>query len=81
MRLPHKRPRALTLALTAVGVLVITTSTASSGCIVENHMKTADADANVAIPIASKVYAANNYVAGADHVGTVIAVGTLFDNT
>jgi len=64
-----------------VGVLVITTSTASSGRIVENHMKTADASANVAIPIASKVYAANNYVAGTDEVGTIIAVGTLFDNT
>lgn len=65
----------------AVGVLVITTGTASSGCVVENHMKTADAAANVAIPIASKVYAANNYIAGADEVGTIIAVGTLFDNT
>lgn len=65
----------------SVGVLVITTGTASSGRIVENHMKTADAAANVAIPIASKVYAANNYVAGADEVGTVVAVGTLFDNT
>lgn len=65
----------------SVGVLVITTGTASSGCIVENHMKTADAAGNVAIPIASKVYAANNYVAGADEVGTVVAVGTLFDNT
>ena len=43
-------------------------------------MKTADASANVAIPIASKVYAARNYIAGADEVGTVIAVGTLFDN-
>lgn len=64
----------------AVGVLVITTSTASSGCIVDNDMKTADAAANVAIPIASKVYAARNYIAGADEVGTVIAVGTLFDN-
>jgi hypothetical protein len=64
-----------------VGVLVITTSTASSGSIVENDMKTADASANVAIPIASKVYAAKNYIAGADEVGTVIAVGTLFDNT
>lgn len=63
-----------------VGVLVITTGTASSGSLVENHMKTADASANVAIPIASKVYAANNYVAGADEVGTVVAVGTLFDN-
>jgi hypothetical protein len=63
-----------------VGVLVITTSTASSGCIVSNHMKTADATLNVAIPIASKVYAAFNYVAGADEVGTVIGVGTLFDN-
>ena len=40
----------------SVGVLVITTGTASSGCIVENHMKTAE-------------------------VGTVVAVGTLFDNT
>lgn len=65
----------------AVGVLVITTSTASSGCIVDNDMKNADAAANVAIPIASKVYAARNYIAGADEVGTVIAVGTLFDNT
>lgn len=64
----------------AVGVLVITTSTASSGRIVNNDMKTADAAANVAIPIASKVYAAKNYIAGADEVGTVIAVGTLFDN-
>lgn len=64
----------------AVGVLVITTSTASSGRIVDNDMKTADAAANVAIPIASKVYAARNYIAGADEVGTVIAVGTLFDN-
>jgi hypothetical protein len=63
-----------------VGVLVITTGTASSGCIAENHMKTADASANVAIPIASKVYAANNYIAGADEVGTIIGVGTLFDN-
>lgn len=65
----------------AVGVLVITTGTASSGSIVDNHMKTADAAANVAIPIASKVYAAKNYIAGADEVGTVVAVGTLFDNT
>ena len=65
----------------SVGVLVITTSTASSGCIVDNDMKTADAAANVAIPIASKVYAARNYIAGADEVGTVIAVGTLFDNS
>jgi hypothetical protein len=64
----------------AVGVLVITTSTASSGRIVDNDMKTADAAANVAIPIASKVYAARNYIAGADEVGTVVAVGTLFDN-
>jgi hypothetical protein len=64
----------------SVGVLVITTSTASSGRIVGNDMKTADAAANVAIPIASKVYAARNYIAGADEVGTVIAVGTLFDN-
>jgi len=64
----------------AVGVLVITTSTASSGRIVDNDMKTADAAANVAIPIASKVYAARNYIAGADEVGTVTAVGTLFDN-
>lgn len=64
----------------SVGVLVITTSTASSGRIVDNDMKTADAAANVAIPIASKVYAARNYIAGADEVGTVIAVGTLFDN-
>lgn len=65
----------------AVGVLVITTSTASSGRITDNDMKTADAAANVAIPIASKVYAARNYIAGADEVGTVVAVGTLFDNT
>lgn len=65
----------------SVGVLVITSSTASSGCIVDNDMKTADAAANVAIPIASKVYAARNYIAGADEVGTVVAVGTLFDNT
>lgn len=64
----------------SVGVLVITTGTASSGRIVNNDMKTADAAANVAIPIASKVYAAKNYIAGADEVGTVIAVGTLFDN-
>lgn len=64
----------------SVGVLVITSSTASSGRIVDNDMKTADAAANVAIPIASKVYAARNYIAGADEVGTVIAVGTLFDN-
>lgn len=64
----------------SVGTLVITTGTASSGQIVENHVKTADAAANVAIPIASKVYAANNYVAGADEVGTVVAIGTLFDN-
>jgi hypothetical protein len=65
----------------SVGVLVITTSTASSGRIVDNDMKTGDAAANVAIPIASKVYAARNYIAGADEVGTVVAVGTLFDNT
>lgn len=65
----------------SVGVLVITTGTASSGRIVNNDMKTADAAANVAIPIASKVYAARNYIAGADEVGTVVAVGTLFDNT
>jgi hypothetical protein len=65
----------------SVGVLVITTGTASSGSVVANDMKTADAAANVAIPIASKVYAARNYIAGADEVGTVIAVGTLFDNT
>jgi len=65
----------------AVGVLVITSSSASSGRIVDNDMKTADAAANVAIPIASKVYAARNYIAGTDEVGTVIAVGTLFDNT
>lgn len=64
----------------AVGVLVITTSTASSGRITDNDMKTADAADNVAIPIASKVYAARNYIAGAEEVGTVIAVGTLFDN-
>lgn len=64
----------------SVGVLVITTGTASSGSIVDNDMKTADAAANVAIPIASKVYAARNYIAGADEVGTVVAVGTLFDN-
>lgn len=63
-----------------VGVLVITTGTASSGSIVDNDMKTADATANVAIPIASKVYAARNYIAGVDEVGTVVAVGTLFDN-
>jgi hypothetical protein len=63
-----------------VGVCVITTSTASSGRVVWNDMKTSDATLNVAIPIASKVYAAKNYVAGADEVGTVIAVGTLFDN-
>jgi len=65
----------------SVGVLVITTGTASSGNVVDNDMKTADAAANVAIPIASKVYAARNYIAGADEVGTVVAVGTLFDNT
>jgi hypothetical protein len=65
----------------SVGTLVITTSTASSGAVVDNDVKTADAAANVAIPIASKVYAARNYVAGADEVGTVIAIGTLFDNT
>lgn len=65
----------------SVGVLVITTGTASSGSIVDNDMKTADAAGNVAIPIASKVYAARNYIAGADEVGTVVAVGTLFDNT
>ncbi len=65
----------------SVGVLVSTSSTASSGRIVDNDMKTADAAANVAIPIASKVYAARNYIAGADEVGTVVAVGTLFDNT
>lgn len=64
----------------AVGVLIATSSTASSGCLVDNDMKTADAALNVAIPIASKVYAARNYIAGADEVGTVIAVGTLFDN-
>lgn len=64
----------------SVGVLVITTSTASSGRLVDNDMKTADAAANVAIPVASKVYAARNYIAGADEVGTVIAVGALFDN-
>lgn len=64
----------------SVGVLVITTGTASSGRIVDNDMKTADAAANVAIPIASKVYAARNYIAGANEVGTVVAVGTLFDN-
>lgn len=63
------------------GVLVSTSGTASSGRIVDNDMKTADAAANVAIPIASKVYAARNYIAGADEVGTVVAVGTLFDNT
>ena len=63
------------------GVLVSTSGTASSGAIVDNDMKTADAAANVAIPIASKVYAARNYIAGADEVGTVVAVGTLFDNT
>lgn len=65
----------------SVGVLVITTGTASSGSIVDNDMKTADAAANVAVPIASKIYAARNYIAGADEVGTVVAVGTLFDNT
>lgn len=65
----------------SVGVLVITTGTASSGAIVDNDMKTGDAAGNVAIPIASKVYAARNYIAGADEVGTVVAVGTLFDNT
>lgn len=65
----------------AGGVLVSTSGTASSGAIVDNDMKTADAAANVAIPIASKVYAARNYIAGADEVGTVVAVGTLFDNT
>lgn len=65
----------------SVGTLVITTGTASSGRVVDNDIKTADAAANVAIPIASKVYAARNYIAGADEVGTVIAVGTLFDNT
>lgn len=65
----------------SVGVLVSNSSTASSGSIVDNDMKTADAAANVAIPIASKVYAARNYIAGADEVGTVVAVGTLFDNT
>ncbi len=64
----------------SVGVLVSTSGTASSGQIVDNHMKTADADLNVAVPIASKIYAAKNYIAGADEVGTVIAVGTLFDN-
>lgn len=63
------------------GVLVSTSGTASSGALVDNDMKTADAAANVAIPIASKVYAARNYIAGADEVGTVVAVGTLFDNT
>ena len=63
-----------------VGVCVITTSSASSGSVVDNDMKTADATLNVAIPIASKVYAARNYIAGADEVGTVIGVGTLFDN-
>lgn len=65
----------------SVGVLVVTTGTASSGSIVDNDMKTADAAANVAVPIASKIYAARNYIAGADEVGTVVAVGTLFDNT
>ena len=64
----------------AVGTLVITSSTASSGCIVDNDVKTADAAANVAIPVASKVYAARNYVAGTDEVGTVVAIGALFDN-
>lgn len=64
----------------SVGVLVSCSGTASSGRIVDNDMKTADADLNVAIPIASKVYAARNYIAGADEVGTVVAVGTLFDN-
>ncbi len=62
------------------GVLVITSGTASTGSIRDNHMKTADASANVAIPIASKVYAANNYIDGNDEVGTIIAVGTLFNN-
>lgn len=65
----------------SVGVIVITTGTASSGRITDNDMKTADAAANVAVPIASKIYAARNYIAGADEVGTVVAVGTLFDNT
>jgi len=64
----------------SVGVLVITTGTASSGRITDNDMKTADIAANVAIPIASKVYAARNYIAGANEVGTVVGVGTLFDN-
>jgi hypothetical protein len=63
------------------GVLIATSSSASSGRITDNDMKTADGAANVAIPIASKVYAARNYIAGADEVGTVVAVGTLFDNT
>lgn len=62
------------------GVLVATSGTASSGSIVDNDMKTADDAANVAIPIASKVYAARNYIAGADEVGTSVAVGTLFNN-
>ena len=65
----------------AVGVLVACSGTASSGRVTDNDMKSADGAANVAIPIASKVYAARNYIAGADEVGTVIAVGTLFDNT
>lgn len=64
----------------SVGTLVITTGTASSGSIVDNDIKTADAAANVAVPIASKIYAARNYVAGADEVGTVVGIGTLFDN-
>ena len=64
----------------AVGVLVSTSSTASTGSIRDNHMKTSDPAANVAIPIASKVYAANNYIDGNDEVGTIIAVGTLFNN-
>jgi len=64
----------------SVGVLISCSGTASSGCVVDNDMKTPDAADNVAIPIASKVYAARNYIAGADEVGTVVAVGTLFDN-
>ena len=64
----------------SVGVLVVCSGTASSGNISENHMKTTDDAANVAIPIASKVYAANNYIDCNDEVGTIIGVGTLFNN-
>ena len=77
------RPRFVDLVM--LGLLLLPgaagAQTASSGSIVDNDMKTADADANVAVPIASKIYAARNYIAGANEVGTVIAVGTLFDNT